>query len=118
VKLAVLEALGKASLAPPTVSELSLALHTPDARMLELLQTLVAEGAAVKAGELFFEARVVEALGERLVAHLQQHQRITTQGFKELVGGSRKYVIPLAEYFDREKVTMRVGEERVLRRKG
>ena len=72
----------------------------------------------VKAGELFFEARAVAALGERLTAYLQEHQRITTQAFKELVGGSRKYVIPLAEYFDREKVTMRVGEERVLRRKG
>jgi selenocysteine-specific elongation factor len=118
LKTAALAALAKAPLAPPTVSELGLALHTPDARMAELLQTLVAEGGAVKAGELFFDAAAVEALGERLVAHLEAHRAITTQAFKELVGQSRKYVIPLAEYFDREKVTMRVGEERVLRRKG
>jgi selenocysteine-specific elongation factor len=32
------------------------------------------------------------------------------------VGGSRKFVIPLSEYFDREKVTLRVGEKRLLRR--
>jgi selenocysteine-specific elongation factor len=118
LRAAVLEALGKAPLAPPTVAELAVGLHTPDARTLELLQTLVAEGLAVKAGELFFEAQAVQALSARLVAYLGEHQRITTQAFKELVGGSRKYVIPLAEYFDREKVTMRVGEERVLRKKG
>jgi selenocysteine-specific elongation factor len=117
LKAAALAALARAPLAPPTVGELGVALRTPDARMAELLQTLVAEGAAVKAGELFFDAAGVEALGERLVAHLVAHRAITTQAFKELVGQSRKYVIPLAEYFDREKVTMRVGEERVLRRK-
>jgi selenocysteine-specific elongation factor len=50
------------------------------------------------------------------VAHLTEHREITTQQFKELVGGSRKFVIPLSEYFDREKVTLRVGEKRLLRR--
>jgi selenocysteine-specific elongation factor len=34
------------------------------------------------------------------------------------VGATRKHVIPLAEYFDREKVTLRVGEKRVLRGDG
>jgi selenocysteine-specific elongation factor len=37
--------------------------------------------------------------------------------FRELTGLSRKYVIPLLEYFDRERVTMRIGDKRVLRRK-
>ena len=55
-------------------------------------------------------------LKDKLVTHLQAHREITTQGFKELVGQSRKFVIPLSEYFDREKVTLRVGEKRVLRR--
>ena len=54
-------------------------------------------------------------LQERLVAFLREHQAITTQEFKDLVGATRKHVIPLAEHFDREKVTLRVGEQRVLR---
>src|SRR5262249_3230569 len=52
---------------------------------------------------------------QRLIAHLSEHREISTQQFKELVGGSRKFVIPLSEHFDREKVTLRVGDKRLLR---
>jgi selenocysteine-specific elongation factor len=40
--------------------------------------------------------------------------RITVPIFKELTGITRKYAIPLLEYLDRERVTRRVGEERVI----
>jgi selenocysteine-specific elongation factor len=66
--------------------------------------------------ELCFHGVALADLKARLVAHLTEHREITTQQFKELVGGSRKFVIPLSEHFDREKVTLRVGEKRVLRR--
>ena len=49
------------------------------------------------------------------MAFLKEKKRITTQEFKELVQGTRKYTIPLGEYFDQEKVTLRVGDARVLR---
>jgi selenocysteine-specific elongation factor len=65
--------------------------------------------------ELYFDAAAVQGLRARLVAHLEARREISTQEFKEMVGASRKHVIPLAEYFDREKVTLRVGEKRVLR---
>ena len=82
-----------------------------------MLKLLLAEGRVVRAtSELWFDAAAVEALRERLVAYLRAHREITTQQFKELVGGSRKFVIPLSEYFDREKVTLRVGDKRLLRR--
>ena len=42
--------------------------------------------------------------------------QITAQEWKELVGATRKFTIPLAEHFDAEKVTLRVGEIRKLRR--
>jgi selenocysteine-specific elongation factor len=60
----------------------------------------------------------VEGLRARLVEHLRAHGGIDTPTFKDLVGATRKHVIPLAEYFDREKVTLRVGEKRVLRGDG
>ncbi|AKQ68980.1 Selenocysteine-specific translation elongation factor [Myxococcus hansupus] len=109
--------LSAAGLAPPTLSELEQKLQLPEARLKELLGVLVAEGVVVRVTEgLWFEARALTALRERLVAHLREKKEITTQDFKEMVGQSRKFVIPLSEYFDREKVTLRVGEKRVLRR--
>jgi selenocysteine-specific elongation factor len=79
----------------------------------------VAEGRVLRiSAELYFDADAVQRLRERLVRDLQEKRAITTQEFKELVGATRKHVIPLAEYFDREKVTLRVGEKRVLRGEG
>ncbi|HEY8208700.1 MAG TPA: selenocysteine-specific translation elongation factor [Myxococcaceae bacterium] len=113
----VVEALARAGLAPPRVDELAQALHIPPARATELLKTASAEGLAVKvADEMYFERRALDGLKEKLVGHLKEHKEISTQAFKEMVGQTRKWVIPLSEYFDREKVTLRVGEKRVLRK--
>jgi selenocysteine-specific elongation factor len=106
-----------AGLAPPTVNELSQKLQLPAPRVHELLKVVVADGRAVRVSEdLYFDAGALGQLRERLVAHLREKKEITTQAFKEMVGQTRKFVIPLSEYFDREKVTLRVGEKRVLRR--
>jgi selenocysteine-specific elongation factor len=65
--------------------------------------------------DLFFAARVVDELRARLRAFLTAQREISAQQFKEMCGVSRKYVIPLAEFFDAEKLTLRVGDVRRLR---
>ena len=49
-----------------------------------------------------------------LAAYKAKSARIDVGKFKELTGVSRKYAIPLLEYLDRERVTKRVGDERVI----
>ena len=66
--------------------------------------------------ELWFGSRPLHDLRTRLVAHLSAHGSIDAQGFKELTGQSRKFTIPLAEWFDKERITLRVGDKRVLRK--
>ena len=110
-------AIAAGALAPPTLGEIARMLSLPAERVAGLLQGPIADHTVVKVTEeLCFHGSAVADLKARLVAHLTEHREITTQQFKELVGGSRKFVIPLSEYFDREKVTLRVGEKRVLRR--
>ena len=114
---AVLAAVRAAGLAPPIPSALAAELSLPQARVEALLKLLAASGALVKVAEgLYFHPEPLAELRASLVAHLAAHGHITTQAFKDLVGQSRKYVIPLSEYFDREKVTLRVGDKRVPRR--
>jgi selenocysteine-specific elongation factor len=109
--------LSQSGLAPPRIDELGQKLQLPTPRVQELLDVASSEGAVLKvADDMYFDRKVVDELRSRLVAYLQQHREISTQLFKELVGQSRKYVIPLSEYFDREKVTLRVGEKRILRK--
>jgi selenocysteine-specific elongation factor len=104
-------------LAPPTRTELIEALQTTPVDLAKVLAHSVTVGTAVKVtDDLHFDASSLERLGQRLVAHLRAAGRINTQDFKTLAGVSRKFCIPLAEYFDRRKVTLRVGDTRVLRR--
>jgi selenocysteine-specific elongation factor len=77
---------------------------------------LVSEGLLLKIKEdLYFEAQAVNKLKDRLVDYLKLHGEITTPQFKEIAMVSRKYLIPLIEYFDSTKVTLRVGDTRKLR---
>ncbi len=76
-----------------------------------MLVKVVKEGRAHKAGVLHFHADAVAALEAKLRAHLENNAQITTLEFKDLFGGTRKFVIPLAELFDARKVTLRVGRQ-------
>jgi selenocysteine-specific elongation factor len=58
---------------------------------------------------------VVADLTARTLAFVDAHNGITTQQFKDLMGQSRKFVIPFLEYLDGQKVTLRVGEKRIRR---
>jgi selenocysteine-specific elongation factor len=119
LKATVAGALSKGGLTPPWLAELPGLTRAEPEEVAAVLKLLVAEGQAVRvSSELYFDATAVEALRARLVQQLEARREISTQEFKELVGATRKHVIPLAEYFDREKVTLRVGEKRVLRREG
>jgi selenocysteine-specific elongation factor len=119
VKERVAEALQAGGLAPPWLSELPAACHATPAEVAAVLKLLAAEGRAVRvSAELWFDAAAVAALRERLVAFLRERRAITTLEFKALVGATRRHVIPLAEHFDRERVTLRVGEARQLRGEG
>ena len=81
----------------------------------QALESLVRDKTLVRTKDLLFHRAAVEELRGRLVAYLCAHRELTTAAWKDLVGQSRKYAIPLAEYFDAEKVTLRVGDLRRLR---
>jgi len=60
---------------------------------------------------------VVTDLKKRLVDFLLTHEEITTPQFKKMTGTTRKYLIPLIEYFDSKNVTIRIGDIRRLRKR-
>ena len=79
---------------------------------------LVEEGLIVKTkDDLYFHIDAITGLKNKLVEFLKSNGDITTPQFKEMTGVSRKFVIPLIEYFDASKVTLRVGDSRKLRSK-
>jgi selenocysteine-specific elongation factor len=108
--------LKRTGLSPPRLDELAQHTSSTLPTVQGVIKILEKEGLVVRVTqELYFDRASVEALQQKLVVHLKAKREITTQEFKEMVGATRKYTIPLGEYFDREKVTLRVGEKRVLR---
>jgi selenocysteine-specific elongation factor len=106
----------KSGLQPPYFKELK--DEFPGNVGHEVLEVMVKEGVLLKIKEdLFFHRKAIEELEGRLVDFLKEHGTITTPQFKEMTGTSRKYTIPLIEYFDRAQLTVRVGDSRVLRKK-
>jgi selenocysteine-specific elongation factor len=117
VRKKILTVYQKGKLQPPYFREVVKTLNTDPKRTKEVLMHLVEEGQIVKTKEdLYFDAEAVDELKTRLVNFLKSNGEITTPQFKEMTGASRKYVIPLIEYFDSKHVTLRVGDSRKLRR--
>ena len=113
VETAVLAKLEATGIEPPRPKELPVVLGLPEPQVKTALDRLIAQKLAVKIKpDLVMHARTVADIRARLVAFLDAHGTIDAQQWKELTGASRKYTIPLAEYFDGEKLTLRVGEVR------
>jgi selenocysteine-specific elongation factor len=103
-------------LTPPTLKEVEAALKTPLPKIQQLLPVLVNQARLVKVKEdLYFHQEALARLKAELVEYLKQHREISVVQFKDLTQTSRKFSIPLLEYFDTNRVTVRVGENRRLR---
>ena len=106
----------KGGLQPPSPKELSEEWSETEGEVRAIFEHLVHEGVLVRIkNEIYFHRIPFENLREKLVAYLKKNREITTPQFKEMTQASRKYVIPLIEYFDQTKLTLRLGEKRVLR---
>jgi selenocysteine-specific elongation factor len=105
-----------AEAAPPSPEEALGRLGVTGDEEHELFQLLVEGRKLVRVREsLFFHAKALEAIQDKLVAMLRERKDIGPADIKDLLGVSRKYAIPLLEFFDARRVTTRVGERRVLR---
>ncbi len=105
----------EALLQPPRTAEAAVALKSDAHEITQAIEMLARGGTLVKVKDLVFHKAALDALRARLVEELTAKGQITPQEWKELVGASRKFAIPLAEHFDAEKVTLRVGDLRKLR---
>jgi selenocysteine-specific elongation factor len=104
-----------AGLAVPSAQEVLASLRIDRARAEKLLQILLKESILLRLTEdLIFHRSALHELRELLARRKAQSNRINVAVFKEITGLSRKYAIPLLEYLDRERVTRREGDERII----
>ena len=103
-------------LMPPNHTELFAELGITARQAQPIFKILVSEGALVKIKEdLYYLSSVMDDLREKVKQFLLEHGEITPGDFRDISGISRKNGIALLEHFDKEQLTMRVGDKRVLR---
>ncbi len=109
-------AFASAGLEVPAVKEVLAKLPVEARRAEKLLQLLLREKALHRlTPELIFHRDALAELRTKLGSYKKaKGERISVPVFKELTGVSRKYAIPLLEYLDREHVTRRQGDERII----
>ncbi|MBM2837781.1 MAG: selB, partial [Deltaproteobacteria bacterium] len=106
----------EAGLTPPTLTELLEKLKIKEREALDLLNLLSKEGRLVKIKEFFFSKDSIDALTASIREFFAMKSDMTPPDFKEMTGLSRKFAIPLLEYLDSQKVTIRVGDVRKFRK--
>jgi len=113
----LLERLDAEPFAPPTLGSLAEALRRPPRELSQALDVLARSGDVVRVDkDLWFAAAAVDGARTKLVAMLTAEGRVTLAGFRDRLDCGRRNAQALLEFFDREGLTLRRGDERIPRR--
>jgi selenocysteine-specific elongation factor len=108
-------AFAMAGLRVPLLKEVLASLPVDLARAQKIVTLLLRDRVLVKlADDLVFHRDTLDGLRKQVIAGKGKTPTLSVPAFKDLFGITRKYAIPLLEYLDRERVTRRVGDERVI----
>src|SRR5215469_4681756 len=109
------KAFASAGLKVPLMKEVLASLPVDKARAQKLVTLLLRDRILVKlADELVFHHTALEGLRQLMAKQKAKSPKIDVGQFKDLIGVTRKYAIPLLEYLDQQRVTRRVGDERII----
>ncbi len=114
---AIEELFREGKLQPPEMSVIGVAAGVTPAMADRLVKLLIRQKVLVRVDTLIFHDEALQELKRSVAATKAAGggaARIDIAGFKERYGVTRKFAIPLLEYLDRERVTRRVGESRLV----
>jgi selenocysteine-specific elongation factor len=109
------QAFASAGLKVPSLKEVLAGLKVDKIRAQKIVTLLLRDKVLIKISEeLVFHQSALMDLRHKIAVLKNTAPKIDVARFKDMTGVSRKYAIPLLEYLDRERVTRRVGDERVI----
>jgi len=109
------QAFASAGLKVPSLKEVLAGLKVDKVRAQKIVTLLLRDKVLIKiSDELVFHQNALMDLRQKIGALKNTTPKLDVARFKDLTGVSRKYAIPLLEYLDRERITRRVGDERLI----
>jgi selenocysteine-specific elongation factor len=109
------KAFADAGLKVPLMKEVLDKLPVDKARAQKLVTLLLRDRVLVKlADDLVFHHTALQGLRQLMATQKATNPKIDVATFKDMLGVTRKYAIPLLEYLDQQRITRRVGDERII----
>ncbi|MEW5745418.1 MAG: selenocysteine-specific translation elongation factor [Nitrospirota bacterium] len=113
VKSRLMALLGKEGFQPPFKAELAQQLSLGDKELGDMLKLLTKEGALVRINDAMYITREqYDTMIARLKGFFAKKPEMTVSEFRDILNTSRKYAVPLLEYIDAHRITLRVGDVR------
>ncbi|HXV80518.1 MAG TPA: selenocysteine-specific translation elongation factor [Candidatus Binatia bacterium] len=108
--------LGEQPISPPELKEIEKQLGISRNKLTEVIRLLERDGSVIRVTtDLYYLSGAIDRVRAILTKYLADKNEISAASFRDLISSSRKYTIPLLEYFDREGVTLRIGDVRRLK---
>jgi selenocysteine-specific elongation factor len=108
--------LGEQPMSPPDLKDIEKQLAVNRNKLTEVIRLLERDRSVIRvATDLYYLSSTVDQVRTVLKQFLSEKGEIAAGSFRDLIGSSRKYTIPLLEYFDREGLTIRIGDVRRLK---
>lgn len=115
LKSRIIEILDKSTFQPPTKEELSQALKIDLKTTTDILKLMDKEGSIVRINDsLYISSKNYKKMLENLKTFFSKKPEMTVAEFRDILGTTRKYALPLLEYLDSNNITLRVGDIRKL----
>ncbi len=112
----IIEFLRRDPLSPPNLKEVEKGIGIGRGKLTEVVRLMERQGTLVRVTtELYFLRESVDRVKAVLYKYLSEHEEISAATFRDLLSSSRKFTIALLEHFDREGVTLRIGDVRRLK---
>lgn len=118
VRAALLAAYGDGGVTPPNLKDVLEPLGLTAKQVAPVLKLLQDQGTLVRVkDDMYYHGPALNGIRDAIVGFFETRQEMSAPDFKDLTGLSRKYLIPVLEYFDKEKLTVRVGDVRHIRKR-
>ena len=109
----IIDVLNKDGFQPPLKPEIAQKLSVNEKEINDLLKLLAKEGAVVRINDsMYISKEQYDKMIGRLRDFYSEKKEMTVAEFRDILGTSRKYALPLLEYLDSNKITLRVGDIR------
>lgn len=113
IKIKIISVLNGGGFQPPMKSELAQKLSVSEKEIADMLKLLAKEGAIVRINDsMYITKEYHDKMLNLLKDFYAKNKEMTVAEFRDMLGTSRKYALPLLEYLDSSRITLRVGDIR------